>query len=415
VAQSGFFSVTGVKYTVTAQDGTTTAEYTVKATRTPYSGKDIEMFFVGADGWTVSGTNITKEYPSGTDPATSLTPTITLSTGATVSPASGVAQSGFFSAAGVKYTVTAEDGTTKEYTVKANIALSSSKDILSFTVGGTEWTIDGLNISYTYPAGTNPATQTVPVIKLSDRATVNPASEVAQDFFTEAGVTYTVTAEDGSTQTYIAKATVIVKYKYDMTDWVVLPRNKWHVWGGDGEGYIVQEGHELVWAGGHPMLVIDEHPGTGWHCFAFGDAPLPQVLIVDMKESHQVSEVIATGVHCNSIELYVTDDIAINGYETHTVSWDDWKDNRETAYEAWVNLYTTMIPGDVPAAWGSKTDAVATSLDPTGVIRFATSTYKRFSFDLNGTKEGRFLVIRFTDSLSLDGPYVAAFSLEVYE
>ena len=83
---------------------------------------NIESFKVGTDTWQISGTSITFQYPKGTTPG-SLTPTITVSDKASVNPASGAAQSDFFTANGVTYTVTAEDGTTKKtYTAKATVA-----------------------------------------------------------------------------------------------------------------------------------------------------------------------------------------------------------------------------------------------------------------------------------------------------
>ncbi|MDR0668174.1 MAG: DUF4595 domain-containing protein [Prevotellaceae bacterium] len=82
---------------------------------------DIIAFAVDGTAWTIDGTTIAHTYPSGTA-ATPLTPVITVSEGATVSPASGTAQP-LFSAAGVDYVVTAADGiTTKTYTAKASIA-----------------------------------------------------------------------------------------------------------------------------------------------------------------------------------------------------------------------------------------------------------------------------------------------------
>jgi hypothetical protein len=154
--------------------------------------------------WTVSGLSITHTYPSETAEG-QLTPTITLSPGATVSPASGVEQN-FFTAEGVKYTVTAQNGTTKEYTVKATRTQYSGCEILSFKVGTVTWTVSGTDITHTYPSETVEGPLT-PTITLSPGATVSPASGVEQDgFFTEAGVTYTVTAQDGTTKTYIARA-----------------------------------------------------------------------------------------------------------------------------------------------------------------------------------------------------------------
>ncbi|MDR1153980.1 MAG: leucine-rich repeat protein [Bacteroidales bacterium] len=85
---------------------------------------------------------------------------------------------------------------------------SAACEILSFSVDGEEWTIGGTDITRAYPEGTA-ARSLTPAITLSPGATVNPPANRAQDFFTEAGVAYTVTAEDGvATKTYVAKATV---------------------------------------------------------------------------------------------------------------------------------------------------------------------------------------------------------------
>jgi hypothetical protein len=168
---------------------------------------DIVTFTVNGEEWNISNNAIFHTYPPETA-ATALTPVITLSPGATVNPPSGTAQN-FFTEAGVIYTVTAEDGTTtKNYTVKATRTPYAACDIVSFTVNGTAWGISGTDITYTYPPETA-ATTLTPVITLSPGAMVNPPSGTAQNFFTEAGVTYTVTAEDGTTaKNYIAKAII---------------------------------------------------------------------------------------------------------------------------------------------------------------------------------------------------------------
>ena len=71
---------------------------------------------------TIDGTSISATVPHGTD-VTALVPTITVSAGATISPASGQAQD--FSSP-VTYTVTAEDGTTTaDYTVTVDVAAPS--------------------------------------------------------------------------------------------------------------------------------------------------------------------------------------------------------------------------------------------------------------------------------------------------
>jgi hypothetical protein len=209
-----------VTYTVTAQDGIAKKTYIAKATVLASTEAKITTFTVNDKAWTISGTTITYTYPAGTEKA-SLTPTITVSTGAKVDPASGVAKD-FFTDAGVAYTVTAEDGTTKQtYIAKATVAASTEAEIKTFTVNDKAWTISGTTITYTYPAGTEKANLT-PTITVSTGAKVDPASGVAKDFFTDAGVAYTVTAEDGTTkQTYIAKATVAASTEAKITTFTV--------------------------------------------------------------------------------------------------------------------------------------------------------------------------------------------------
>ena len=60
----------------------------------------------------------------------------------------------------------------------------------------------GYTVDVTVPAGTD-VTKLAPTIEISNNATISPASGVLQDFTNP--VAYLVTAQDGSTQTYIAK------------------------------------------------------------------------------------------------------------------------------------------------------------------------------------------------------------------
>ncbi|MCA0231130.1 MAG: PQQ-binding-like beta-propeller repeat protein [Bacteroidetes bacterium] len=86
---------------------------------------------------------------------------------------------------------------------------SSAKFITKFTFGTlipvVEAIVSGTTIAATVPAGTD-ITKLVPTVTLSDKATVSPASGAVQDF--SKAVTYTVTAEDGSTQAYTVNVTV---------------------------------------------------------------------------------------------------------------------------------------------------------------------------------------------------------------
>ncbi|MBQ3832401.1 MAG: choice-of-anchor J domain-containing protein, partial [Bacteroidales bacterium] len=137
-----------------------------------------------------------------TESLNGLVPTIAISDYATIAPASGVAQD--FTGP-VTYTVTAEDGTTtKEWTVNVSKVetASSAKDILSFTFSGQsrEADINPENHTVLAYAAWNYdfANNITPTITVSPQATIYPVSDSAINFATP--VTYTVTAEDESTQ-----------------------------------------------------------------------------------------------------------------------------------------------------------------------------------------------------------------------
>ena len=94
----------------------------------------------------------------------------------------------------------------QELTIKAYVS-STEKKILTFEIDGAEGVIDETNhtVTVTVPYGTS-VTALKPVITISAKATIDPADGQVQDFGHP--VTYTVTAEDDSTQAYTV--TVIV-------------------------------------------------------------------------------------------------------------------------------------------------------------------------------------------------------------
>jgi hypothetical protein len=204
-----------VTYTVTAEDGTTTQAWTVTVTVAPASSaKDILTFnFDGLTPAVVGTVNATAHTVALTVPfgtaVTALVPTITVSDLAAVSPATAVAQD--FTAP-VIYTVTAQDGTTQAWTVTVTVApASSAKDILTFNFDGLTPAVVGTvnatahTVALTVPFGTA-VTALVPTITVSEFAAVSPATAVAADF--TAPVVYTVTAQDGTTQTWTVTVTV---------------------------------------------------------------------------------------------------------------------------------------------------------------------------------------------------------------
>ncbi|MEM9261738.1 MAG: DUF5018 domain-containing protein, partial [Bacteroidota bacterium] len=191
-----------VTYTVTAEDGTTQQDWTVTVTEAPSDATDIETFTLNeATGPATINTTahtVAIEVTNGTD-VMDLSPTIMVSEGATISPISGASQD--FSTP-FTYTVTAEDGTTQQdWEVTVIEASSTATDILNFTLneetGAAAINSNDHTVTIEVANGTV-LTALSPTITVSTGATINPESETAQDFSTP--FTYTVTAEDGTTQ-----------------------------------------------------------------------------------------------------------------------------------------------------------------------------------------------------------------------
>lgn len=90
-------------------------------------------------------------------------------------------------------------------TVTTPAAKSSEKTITSFAFSGLKPGISGVfdsvnhTITFTVPSDVD-ITSLAPIISIPDGATISPASGAFQDFTNP--VTYTVTAQDGSTQAY---------------------------------------------------------------------------------------------------------------------------------------------------------------------------------------------------------------------
>jgi hypothetical protein len=188
--------ISPVIYTVTAADDSTST-YTVTVTVAANPAKAITAFTVLSQTGTTtineSSTTIALIMPYGTD-VTALVPIIEI-TGASVSPASGVAHD--FTTTST-YTVTAADTTVQEYVVTVTLAANPAKDITSFSFLAGAGTITGNNIAVAVPFGTV-VTALVPTITITG-ASVSPLSGIANDF--TGPVIYTVTAADSSTSTY---------------------------------------------------------------------------------------------------------------------------------------------------------------------------------------------------------------------
>jgi formylglycine-generating enzyme required for sulfatase activity len=193
-----------VNYTVTAQDGTTKKTYVVTVTNAPNTACDINTFSISGSNGTIGTNTVAVQIPYGVS-RTALTPIIAVSPGATVDPVSGAARD-FTNP--VNYTVTAQDGTTqKTYAVTVTNAPNTACDINTFSISGSNGTIDqtAKTITVQIPYGVS-RTALTPTITVSPDATVDPVSGAARDFTNP--VNYTVTAQDGTTQkTYAVTVT----------------------------------------------------------------------------------------------------------------------------------------------------------------------------------------------------------------
>jgi hypothetical protein len=76
-------------------------------------------------------------------------------------------------------------------------------------------------------------------------------------------------------------------YKYPRTGWTAEARNGNHPWGA---------------MGGEPDKMFDGLPNTGWHSLA--TAPLPQCIVVDMKESKKIHHIELLGAQTLDVVFY---------------------------------------------------------------------------------------------------------------
>ena len=135
----------------------------------------------------------------------------------------------------VVYTVTAEDGSTQNYTVTVTVAQNSANALTAFSLNGTAGVISGQNIAVTVPYGTDVAaliatfTTTGQSVKVGN---IIQVSGVTPNDFTNP-VVYTVIAADGSTQDYTVTVTValssdnqMIEFSLDGTEGVIDQINK---------------------------------------------------------------------------------------------------------------------------------------------------------------------------------------------
>jgi hypothetical protein len=234
-----------VTYRVTAADGTT-QDYVVTVTVALNPAKDLTAlsFLTVNNGElaanvsaSIVGAAVTATVPYGTN-VTALKATFAI-TGASaavgaVTQVSGVTADDFTSP--VTYTVTAADGTTKDYVVTVTVALNPAKDLTAFsflTVNNSGFgpdvvaLISGTSITATVPFGTDVtalrATFTTTGASVKVGAATQTSDQTANDFTSP--VAYVVHAADGSTQTYTVTVTIALNPAKELTAFSFLSVN----------------------------------------------------------------------------------------------------------------------------------------------------------------------------------------------
>ena len=210
-----------VTYRVFAADGTS-QDYTVRVSRAPSTEKKITSFSIhGVDGVIDEpGHTVRLVLPPHTDPG-SLVATFSAVCSSVkvngVDQVSGVTQNNF--SAPVRYLVTADDGSTQEYVVTVEVALSTEKEITQFVFrssdngalgGDAAGVITGIDISVVLPYGTSASDLAAYFETSGASVTVNGVTQdpgVTRNDHT-APLTYRVTAEDGSRKDYTVSVTV---------------------------------------------------------------------------------------------------------------------------------------------------------------------------------------------------------------
>ena len=207
-----------VTYTVTAEDGTT-QDYQVTVTVSANTAKVLSTFgflspeVVGIVNDTAK--TIAVNVPYGTE-VTSLIATF-LTTGVSVKVGTAVQTSGttpnnFKSP--VTYTVTAEDGTTQDYQVTVTVSDNTAKVLSSFgfvspdVVGVVNETAKTIAVNVPYGTDVESLIATFFTTGVSVKVSTEDQTSGTTPNNFKSPVTYTVTAEDGTTQDYQITVTV---------------------------------------------------------------------------------------------------------------------------------------------------------------------------------------------------------------
>lgn len=174
-------------------------EYTLRTVTGDSSECDILSYSINGEKAIISGDKITLTLPYGTD-LTGVEPELQISEDAKLTQKPDSLAFG----KNLTYTVTAQNGDTRTYTVMlTETPISQENELLSFSYGSMQAEInqDKGTVKLQVPDGAN-LEKLTPTVKVSDFASVYPESGQTVDFSGSDPVIYTVTSQSGVTNKY---------------------------------------------------------------------------------------------------------------------------------------------------------------------------------------------------------------------
>ena len=214
VTPVGTYLITPIAISASTGESTELSSVTVLVSGavTPSTNAIIGYSLNGTAG-VINGTGIAVTMPYGTSLSNLIATFITTGQSVTVNGVTqvdGVTPNDFTSP--VTYTVTAADGSTQNYVVSVTVATNTAKAITAFSIGGSMGVINGTGIAVTVPPGTSLSNLIATFITTGQSVEVGATAQssgVTPNDFTSP-VMYTVTAANGTTQSYVVTVTVDV-------------------------------------------------------------------------------------------------------------------------------------------------------------------------------------------------------------
>jgi hypothetical protein len=201
-----------VSYTLLEADGTKRV-YSMRIMSAARSDNELVALSYQGHHARIEGQQVSLTVPDGTD-VTKLAPVL-VHRGARVTPLSQFARD--FSKP-QRYSVVARDNTQREYEVSVRVAAAGDKVLTAFSLLSTPATIEGDAVRLSLPRGTS-LRALAPSLEYIG-ASIEPAPDAPQDF--RQPVSYTITAADGSTQSYAVEADIADEHDAQLTGLRIL-------------------------------------------------------------------------------------------------------------------------------------------------------------------------------------------------